>query len=149
MQYGWGKAEDGFTLLEALVVIAIISFVVAITPYAYTRFIPQYQMKQFAYTVANNARSLRIQAAEEQRITRLEIVEGRQIRIVGTDEFLDAPTGTELDFNPNSLWPEEANNQVVFYPGGGSSGGEITLRNGRLSIDLKVNWVSGAVDVEL
>lgn len=138
--------DAGYTLLEMLVVVAILSLVVFSAPTAYSVIVPNFQVRQFANEVANTARDLRRDAIREQSIKTLNFLPGAQA-IHSPDRELDVPGGVNVIFSRTMQWRSVEAGKIEFYPTGGSSGGQFEIRRGGVSATVIVDWVSGATKV--
>ncbi|WP_417452077.1 prepilin-type N-terminal cleavage/methylation domain-containing protein [Kordiimonas sp.] len=141
------ESEAGYTLLEVLVVIAIIGIVMAALPSAYARLVPQFQVHAFADELALTARKLREEARLMQHITAIRVdSEGKAVDIDGL-ETIGVPTGIKITFTQPISWKSIGDNTVEFYPTGGSSGGVMELARGGTVAKVSIDWLSGAVEV--
>ncbi len=138
--------DAGYTLLEMLVVVAILSLVVFSAPTAYSVVVPNFQVRQFANEVANTARDLRRDAVREQSVKTLNYLSGAQT-IHSPDRELEIPSGVNVAFNRTMQWRSVEVGKIEFYPTGGSSGGQFEIRRGGVSVTVVVDWVSGATKV--
>lgn len=139
--------EAGYSLLEMLVILAIVSMFMAAMPTLYTVLVPNFQVRQFAYDIADTARSLRTQAKTNREIHVIQIVEGSNSLLVD-GEAMPGPDAMVLGFDADFAWNTAYSDRIEFYPNGASSGGTITLEKGGLSIAVKIDWASGRVEVE-
>jgi general secretion pathway protein H len=139
---GW--RTDGFTLIEMLVVLAILALAATVAlPY-----VPTSKREPSLAAVSDEiaaglrlARSLAISAAEA---TTVEIdLKRRELRFpdgssvgIGRSRTMTAIVGREtVDANGTAT--------IAFLPQGGSSGAEIVLSEGMGSVIVEVNWLTG------
>lgn len=149
-------ADAGYTLLEVLIVVAILSMTVAAAPTAYSAVYPNYQVRQYANDLANLVRDLRRDAIRTQQVTAMAFTEG-----VGAVAVTDAPTdlepgarsiaapdGLDISFAQTMDWKNVGDGRVEFYPSGATSGGVFEISRGGISVGVTIDWVSGSVEVE-
>lgn len=148
-------ADAGYTLLEVLIVVAILSMTVAAAPTAYSVVYPNYQVRQYANDLANLARDLRRDAIRTQQVTAMAYTEGGG-GIAVTDPPTDlepgarsipSPDGIEISFTQTMDWKNVGASRVEFYPSGATSGGVFEIARGGISVDVTIDWASGAVEV--
>jgi general secretion pathway protein H len=58
---------------------------------------------------------------------------------------LRVPNGIEIAFVQSSLEMRGSSGGIRFLPGGGSSGGVLSLKRGATGYDISVNWLTGGV----
>ena len=138
--------ESGYTLLELLVVVAIISMAVALVPNVYARMVPSYHVRQFSNELVNVARGLREAAMRERKVTWLAIREEHKTLEL-SDGFLKSPSGVVLTFSDDEAIELNADNTIYFYPNGMSSGGKIVVLRDAYSATIAIDWISGAIGI--
>lgn len=143
-----GARDGGYTLLELLVVVAIIAMALAATPTLYARMVPNFEVRQFASDVATFARRARERAKRSQTVTGFLYSPAGEVLASLDDEELSIPSGVAISFERAVDWHNVAENRVEFYPSGASSGGRIEIRRGGVMAAVTIDWVSGAVKVE-
>lgn len=139
-------AIAGFTLLELLVVLAIIGLWLAIVPPNLMKGTGAQALKADARLVVSGLQYARTRAISlnvpvalviDSRTRRLSI-DGKQIG--------DLSASTELSaLNGQRVWQTGTGTAVHFLPDGGSTGGEILLSYHKTRYRLSVNWLTGAV----
>lgn len=139
-------AIAGFTLLELLVVLAIIGLVLAIVPPNLMKGTGAQALKADARLVVSGLQYARTRAISlnvpvslviDSRTGRLSI-DGKQIGNLSASTELSA-------LNGQRVWQTGTGTAVHFLPDGGSTGGEILLSYYKTRYRLSVNWLTGAV----
>lgn len=142
------KAAAGFTLVEMLVVLVIVSLMLALVGTSISRNISGAQMRTAASKVASSLRYTRTQAI----LTKTE-----QVFLVDTEAHTyqagsrkpeELPEGMMVELNTaRSELTSETAGGIRFYPDGGSTGGNVRLEaNGRV-YQVNVAWLTGEASV--
>jgi general secretion pathway protein H len=142
--------QDGFTLLELLVVLAILSFILAFAPPMVPKLSPTVELGNAARELAAGLRSARNYAVMKNRpgVFALDIGKGTY-RVSGDARGHQLPGDISISFL--TARAEQVTNttaQVRFFPTGGASGGKITLSKGTRQYEVKIDWLTGRVAVE-
>jgi general secretion pathway protein H len=140
---------SGFTLVELLVVFAIMAMLAALTPLAYDRFKASSEYRDTVRTMMGQMRAARNKALTEGREVRFS-VDLRQ-RIYRVDGTPPKPIPLSLDVKATVASTESAQNlaSIRFLPQGGATGGSIEiLRPTGAGTRLRVDWLSGRVTQE-
>lgn len=142
-----GGAGRGFTLVEVLVVLAIMAFLAAV-------FMPLGARQRRHAELANDARRI----AEALRLTRSRAILGNRALAFQVDvrHALYRAGGAPVAL-PNGIHlalttaQDETLNRAVgairFFPDGSSTGGGIALSSASGRYDVSVDWLTGAVTV--
>lgn len=129
----------GFTLLEMLVVLAVLSLLAGVT-LPYLRF-SGIDARTAAQDVTAELSLARARALAERRPAALsfDVAQGR----FGLDGVLDheLPKGIHL----TASLPSGQTNGVVFFPDGGSTGGRLTLSGRGRDASIEVDWLAGSI----
>ena len=143
---GEAAAGPGFTLVELLVVLAILGLVVALGTPAFQRVLPGLQLKSSAETVAAAMREARGLAIGTNTETVLVIdVDGHSLRL-GDGPPVRLSPGLAL-----TLWTARrevigsGSGRIRFYPDGTSTGGRVTLGLDHRVYHVAVDWLTGRV----
>ena len=148
-QAGNASGIEGFTLLELVCVIAIVSILAAIVIPALPHGTSRARMESFAIETAamlkadrNAAIRNRVQVVTEidapQRVVRSGVT-GRVIR-VPDDVAFDALLAARCNQRP-------AGQTIRFFASGMSCGGAIALTRLGVGYEVRVNWLTGGVEV--
>ena len=144
-----GKAR-GFTLLELLVVLAIIGFVVALVPGFVLRSQPGLDVDVAARAIADGLRQTRSEAVLRNRPEAFALdVQARVFR-AGGQPPVRLGEGFELSFRTaRSQLLDAGVAQIRFFPDGSSTGGLIRLVQGNARADVRSDWLTGLVTVDV
>lgn len=139
----------GMTLIEILVVLAIIALLAAIAlpmlgPGASTM-----EMKQAARQLASGLRLARSEAvATRQEMFVTLDLEGRRFKVARDPKEYPLPKAVEIKlFTAQNDIVDEKTGAIRFFPDGGSNGGRITLSAGERRYEVDVDWLTGRVAI--
>lgn len=140
----------GFTLLELLVVLAIIGLMVALIPGFMLRSQPQLDVTVAARAIADGLRQARSEAVAHNRSQVFALdVDARVFRSGGRppvridDEIM-------LSFRTaRAEILEDGVGQIRFFPDGSSTGGLIGVSHGPWHAEVRSDWLTGLVSVDV
>lgn len=143
-------AARGFTLIEILVVFALLALLLAIVPIAYDRMHQSAQYRATVRAALNELRAARHQAQSSGAEVRFAVHLGqRQFGLEG-GPWHEVPEPLAL----RAVMAEQASGSdgslgIRFLPGGGATGGSLDiLRPSGDGVRLRVDWFSGRVEQE-
>ena len=141
--------QNGFTLLELMVVLAIAAVMMTVVPPLISSALPGAQLKSTARQLAAGLRTARNEALVQRRESRLLIdLEKRRFGLGGRDRSYPIPESLKVDLltvESERLSDKQAG--IRFFPAGGSTGGRITLSTGKRALGVDVDWLTGKVRI--
>jgi general secretion pathway protein H len=122
------KAANGFTLLELLVVLAIMAIVGVLAVPLGVRVVEAAELRADARTLAQALRSIQQDARARQATIVLE--DGQEDR---------------LGLSRDAVVTREGGPPLVYFPDGTSAGASLVLSEHGRSLDINVAWMTGQV----
>jgi general secretion pathway protein H len=141
--------QRGVTLLELLVVLALMALVAGLVLPTFGNAVPTSQLKSSARQLATGLRLARSEAVAQKREAMLWLdLEGRRFK-VGSDprEYALSPRVDLALFTAQNDIVNEKIGAIRFYPDGGSNGGRITVAAGERKYEVDVDWLTGRVAI--
>ena len=137
----------GFTLMEMLLVMAIVALVLAVAPPLLSAAMPGLQLKGAARELAAALRQTRSRALTLGGETALELdLQGHRARITGSAQTVPLPEALDITLvTADQELDDDQHGRIRFYPDGTSTGGRITLRHGDSGYEVDVDWLTGRV----
>lgn len=144
------RRARGFTLVELLVVFAILALVIALVPVAFERMRESSQYRDAVRTMFGQLRSARTMAMAEGREVRFVVnLPGRSYGVEPHLKPLPEPLQLRAIVAGREMGPE-GQASIRFLPSGGATGGSIEiLRSPDVGTRLRVDWLSGRVTQEV
>jgi general secretion pathway protein H len=142
-------AQDGFTLIEMVCVMAIIGLLAAVVMPNFPRQTSRSRLEAYAVEAASVLKADR-NAAISRRVEVTTTVDAgsRSIRSGATGAAVRVPDDVRFD----ALLPENCDNRPVFasvsfFASGMSCGGVITLSRQDAGFEIRVNWLTGKIEI--
>ena len=144
-----GSGEDGFTLIEMVAVVAIVAILAAIVIPALPRGTSRARLESYAIEAAALLKFDR-DAAIRKRVAIATEIDAplRVMRSGATGRTVQVPADVRFD----ALLASRCNNRAAgstirFFASGMSCGGAIALTRLGVGYQVRVNWLTGAVEV--
>lgn len=139
----------GFSMLELLVVLAIMALVTAAVVPIFGKGVSTTELKSAARSLASGLRLARSEAVSQHRQTFLVLdVAGRRFKVDQDPKQYPLPRDVELKlFTAQKDLVDEAVGAIRFFPDGGSNGGRITIASGERKYEVDVDWLTGRIAI--
>jgi general secretion pathway protein H len=143
------RDEAGFALIEILCVLAIIGMLAAIILPAIPRATSRARLESYAVETAALLKGDRNTALRRQvQVATLIDAPSRSIRSGVTGRVIRLPNDVALDAILASRCADrEAGRSIDFFPSGMSCGGTIAMTRPGMGFQVRVNWLTGGVDI--
>jgi general secretion pathway protein H len=141
------KAQSGFTVLELLVVLTLVTVMMAVVPPLLFGGISGAELKGSARKLAAGLKYARNHAITNngEAVFILDL-DRRRFGITGRQREYALPDDIEVSMvTARSELDAEHIGKIRFFPDGTSTGGRITLVRGERSYAVDVNWLTGQV----
>lgn len=142
--------QQGFTLLELLLVLVIVAAGYALLVRGFPGGAPGTELKSAARSVAAGLREARGTAIASQVPTALVLdVEKRSMEVSNGARPRILPQRLDLKlYTAQSEIVDDRRGAIRFYPDGSSTGGRVTLASGRQKLLVDVDWLTGRVSIK-
>ena len=136
-------------MIEILCVLAIIGMLAAISLPAIPRSTTRAKLESYAVATAALLKSDRSAALRRQiQVTTQVDAASRSIRSGATGRIVRLPSDVSLDAVLASRCADRnAGRSIDFFPSGMSCGGVIALSRPGMGVEVRVNWLTGGVDI--
>jgi general secretion pathway protein H len=141
--------EDGFSLLEVVCVVAIIAMLAAVLLPRMPLGTSRPRLEAYAIEAASLLKADRNAAIRRSVPIVTEVnAMARRIRSGGTGQVLKIPD----DVTFQAILPQRCNERpalstISFFPSGMSCGGALVLTRYGVGYEVRVNWLTGGIDV--
>ena len=144
-----GSSERGFALIEMLCVLAIIGMLAAIILPAIPRATSRAKLESYAVATAALLKADRSAALRRQIQVATQVdAASRSIRSGVSNRVIRLPSDVALDAVLASRCADRsAGRSIDFFPSGMSCGGVIALSRPGMGVEIRVNWLTGGVDI--
>jgi len=143
------RPAPGFTLIELVVVLAILGFAYALVPPLFSGARASVELKGATRQLAAGLRQARNYAVTRRTEAVLTLdVEKRDFTVSGDARVYRLPRRLQLKLvtSQNEVSGDKQAS-IRFYADGSSNGGRITLGSGDSSLEIDVNWLTGHVAI--
>jgi general secretion pathway protein H len=143
------SGERGFALIEMLCVLAVIGLLAAIILPAIPRATTRAKLESYAVETAALLKADRNAALRRQvQVTTQIDAEARSIRSGVTGRVIRLPSDVSLEAMLAARCADRnAGRSIDFFPSGMSCGGVIALVRPGMGYEVRVNWLTGGVDI--
>jgi general secretion pathway protein H len=143
------RGRAGFTLLEMVGVIAVIAMLAAILLPSIPRGTTRPRLEAYALEAAALLKADRTAALRRHaQITAQVDAPGRAIRSGSTGRILQVPDDVGFEATlPLSCNERPARSTISFFATGASCGGTIVLSRLGTGYEVRVNWLTGGIEV--
>lgn len=141
-------ASAGFTLIEMLVVIAIMGAMLAMGEPLLEKFVPGAKVRQAASDIASELRRAHSDALAKEQEIDLELADRSYGRSGEKERHFLPPA---VSFGEISVPSDNRNQELTefrFFPDGSASTGQITVQSENHKTKIAVNWLTGRVSVD-
>ena len=141
--------EDGFTLIEMVCVLAIISLLAALVLPSISPGSTRAEMEAYAVKIASLLKADRYAALRSRLpVATLLSSRARTVKSGSGSGFVQVPPGIAFDaILAQRCAGVNAGAGIAFFPSGMSCGGVIALARPGLDIEIRVNWLTGGVEI--
>ena len=137
------EKQEGFTLVEMLVVLALIAFAMTISlPYA-TKTGDARQLEALSSTIIAELRMSRAKAIAQNR--KVSLVVDLKERTINSSPPITIPASININLLTVQGQTPFDRFGFNFYPDGAASGGKIVLTLEERKREIDVNWLTGAI----
>ena len=142
-------AEEGFTLLEMVCIIAVIAMMAAILLPNIPRNTTRPRLEAYAVETASLLKADRTAAIRHRAQIATQIDTGaRSLRSGSTGQILRVPDDVVFEaLLPNRCNGRPALSTISFFPNGISCGGTVTLSRLGARYEIRVNWLTGGIEI--
>ncbi|MBW8458691.1 MAG: GspH/FimT family pseudopilin [Thiobacillus sp.] len=141
--------QAGFTLLELLVVLALLAMTYALIPPMFAVGGSTAELKAGARQVAAGLRKARSQAIVSRGEATLTLdVEAHSFLLSGDSKPRKLPQQAEIGvYTAQGEVTDASTAAIRFYPDGSSTGGRVSLAMGERKFLVDVDWLTGQVEI--
>jgi len=141
--------EEGFTLLEVVCVVAILAILAAVVVPGIPRNTSNARLQSYAVATAALLKADRNAALRRQTHIATEVnAASRLVRSGATGRIVRVPDDVAFDALLVARCDQyPADSTIHFFPSGMSCGGVIALTRSSIGYEVRVNWLTGGVDI--
>jgi general secretion pathway protein H len=142
------RGEQGFTLLEMIVVLAIMGVVIGVVVTRGPVRSRGLDARAAAGSIAQALRSARAQAIERSQTVNVAIDPVKHVLAPDGGAVRALAPDMQVAVLPPAFPGRGSARLISFAPDGSASGGEILLGSGKRRLRISVEWLTGQVKVE-
>jgi general secretion pathway protein H len=144
-----GETGDarGFTLMELLVVLAILGLTMVLAMPTLGRLLPGLELRTEARDVASALREARASAIGRNEEVTIVLDRERGLLQVAGKPIVQLSPKIGVSALETSHSSRAGDNEIRFFPDGTSTGGRLTLALGERQEHVVVDWLTGAVSI--
>ena len=141
--------DRGFALIEIICVLAVIGLVAALILPAIPRATSRARLEGYAVETAAILKADRNAAQQRGAPVATQVsAEVRTIRSGATGRMVRLPQDVVVDaLLANTCAGRQAGNTIDFFPSGLSCGGVVALVRPGMRFEIRVNWLTGGVEI--
>jgi general secretion pathway protein H len=141
--------ERGFTLLEMVCVIALVAMIAAVLLPFLPRHTSRSRLQAYALEAATLLKADRYTAIRRHAdVSTLVDAPSRAIRSGATSQIVRIPDDVRFDaLLPKTCRQREALSTISFFADGMSCGGSIALSRLDTAYEIRVNWLTGRIEI--
>ena len=141
-----GARQDGFTLLETLLVVALMAAAAVLAAMVFTGGMEGMRLRSESKEIAAQLRYTRARAIATGQAQRFRIdPRAHQWEAAGDRRgAIDASLAVRFT-GAREAQARAGEGAILFFPDGGSTGGRVTLASGRAAWSVDVGWLAGEV----
>ena len=143
------RGEEGFTLIEVVCALAIVAIVAALAITAYPRETTPQRLSGYALEIAAILKSDRNAAIREGAWVSTSFdARARSVRAGASAARVDLPDDVGFDaLLAQRCGDRSVGSTIDFFPSGVSCGGVVAISRDGAGYEIRVNWLTGGVDV--
>ncbi|MGY3450447.1 prepilin-type N-terminal cleavage/methylation domain-containing protein [Bradyrhizobium sp. USDA 4353] len=142
------ERQRGFTLLEMVCVLAIIALLTSVALPYLPRQTSRPRLQAYALQAAALLKTDRAASMRQGMRVDTQIDTSQRLIRAGTGAALRLPDDVSFQATlPRSCQHRPVLATISFFPDGLSCGGAITLSRADLSLEIRVNWLTGRIDI--
>jgi general secretion pathway protein H len=146
---GSAVQRSGFTLIEVLVVIALIALIGSMTAVAMSGGLQGIRLRAASKEIATQLRFTRAQAIASGQPQRFVINPSGHLYAAPGKPNGRIPAQLEVSFyGARQASAQAGEGAIVFYPDGASTGGNVQLTSSQATRRISVAWLTGEVRLE-
>lgn len=139
--------QSGFTLLEALIALAILSLATVGVGLAFPQLQQRIEMRQATARLDRLLEKARDDARSDGRSSLIRFdPAARVLELTPRSMSYRLPKGVELSVVGGAFGEDPEKPSIAFLSDGSSTGGVIELRSGALKTVRRVGWLTGRID---